>query len=86
STPSAPSNCPAVRKVSRLGPDDVIFSRQGTKKAYTLYKGAEHVLDMCTIAGGVLGGGYGGIPRGLRVSGRISWQTMQMSVQEKTSA
>lgn len=54
-----------MRKISRLGPDDVIFSGQGTKKAYSLYKGAEHVLDLCTIAGGILGGGYGGIPCGV---------------------
>jgi len=48
-----------------LGPDDVIFSRQGTNKAYTLYKGAEHVLDMGTIAEGISGGAYGGIPCGV---------------------
>lgn len=51
-----------MRKLSRLGPDDVIFSRQGTKKAYSLYKGAEHVFDLCTIAGGIFGGGYSRIP------------------------
>lgn len=52
-----------MKKVARFGPDDVIFSRQGTEKAYSLYRGAEDVLDLGTIAGGN--------------TGRLSWDPVR---------
>ena len=81
STPLPASSCPAVRKVSRLGPDEVIFSHQDTRHGTSGAK-APSTYSTCVRLAVTFGEGHGRVPCGLQVSGWTSWEKMGMSVWE----